>query len=90
MDRGVEGSHIGIITPYNAQANIIREAVSASLEINTIDKYQVIVLPFYSYWSKLRWLPFFVNLAEAKQLHISSNVFREICRTLNHDIASKR
>lgn len=44
VDRGVEETGIGIITPYNSQANLIREAVSASVEIHTIDKYQVLVL----------------------------------------------
>lgn len=44
VDRGVEETAIGIITPYNSQANLIREAVSASVEIHTIDKYQVLVL----------------------------------------------
>ncbi|WCJ23084.1 DNA replication ATP-dependent helicase/nuclease JHS1 [Euphorbia peplus] len=38
---GIEGEEIGIITPYNAQANLIQTAVSiASVEIHTIDKYQ--------------------------------------------------
>lgn len=40
VERGVEGTDIGIITPYNSQANLIREAVSASVEIHTVDKYQ--------------------------------------------------
>ncbi|KAL3613640.1 hypothetical protein CASFOL_041714 [Castilleja foliolosa] len=38
--RGIEGQDIGIITPYNAQADLIREAVSEPVEIHTIDKYQ--------------------------------------------------
>ncbi|KAL1535834.1 DNA helicase [Salvia divinorum] len=38
--RGIEGKAIGIITPYNAQANLIREAVPEDVEIHTIDKYQ--------------------------------------------------
>ncbi|CAJ2669775.1 unnamed protein product [Trifolium pratense] len=41
VKNGIEGEHIGIITPYNSQANLIREATSiTSLEIHTIDKYQ--------------------------------------------------
>ncbi|KAL3834669.1 hypothetical protein ACJIZ3_009405 [Penstemon smallii] len=38
--RGIEGQDIGIITPYNSQANLIRGAVSEPVEIHTIDKYQ--------------------------------------------------
>ncbi|KAK4414336.1 DNA replication ATP-dependent helicase/nuclease JHS1 [Sesamum alatum] len=38
--RGIERQDIGIITPYNAQANLIRGAVSEPVEIHTIDKYQ--------------------------------------------------
>ncbi|XP_057995142.1 DNA replication ATP-dependent helicase/nuclease JHS1-like isoform X2 [Hevea brasiliensis] len=38
---GIESEDIGIITPYNSQANLIRTAVCIiSVEINTIDKYQ--------------------------------------------------
>ncbi|PON87540.1 hypothetical protein TorRG33x02_167180 [Trema orientale] len=38
---GIEGEDIGIITPYNSQANIIRQAINlTSVEIHTIDKYQ--------------------------------------------------
>lgn len=40
--RGIHGEDIGVITPYNSQANLIHQAVSASVEIHTIDKYQVI------------------------------------------------
>ncbi|KZV43646.1 hypothetical protein F511_00197 [Dorcoceras hygrometricum] len=43
--RGIEGRDIGIITPYNSQANLIRRAVSEPVEIHTIDKYQVISIP---------------------------------------------
>ena len=32
---------IGIITPYNAQADLIRQQVDALVEVHTIDKYQV-------------------------------------------------
>lgn len=38
--RGIEGRDIGIITPYNSQANRIRGAVYEPVEIHTIDKYQ--------------------------------------------------
>ncbi|XP_057807552.1 DNA replication ATP-dependent helicase/nuclease JHS1 isoform X2 [Salvia miltiorrhiza] len=38
--RGIEGQAIGIITPYNSQANLIRGAVTEHVEIHTIDKYQ--------------------------------------------------
>lgn len=42
VKNGIEGEHIGIITPYNSQANLIRHAACiTSLEIHTIDKYQV-------------------------------------------------
>lgn len=38
----IEGNDIGIITPYNSQADLIRHSVSvSSVEIHTIDKYQV-------------------------------------------------
>lgn len=40
LERGIEGESIGVITPYNSQANLIRQAVSTSVEIHTIDKYQ--------------------------------------------------
>ncbi|XP_073222002.1 DNA replication ATP-dependent helicase/nuclease JHS1 isoform X2 [Cicer arietinum] len=41
VKNGIGGEHIGIITPYNSQANLIRSAVCiTSLEIHTIDKYQ--------------------------------------------------
>ncbi|GMY22919.1 DNA replication ATP-dependent helicase/nuclease JHS1 isoform X2 [Fagus crenata] len=41
VNNGIEGEDIGIITPYNAQANLIRHAVYiTSVEIHTIDKYQ--------------------------------------------------
>ncbi|URE06000.1 DNA replication factor Dna2 [Musa troglodytarum] len=38
--RGIAGDGIGIITPYNSQANIIRQVIGASVEVQTIDKYQ--------------------------------------------------
>ncbi|EPS58507.1 hypothetical protein M569_16307, partial [Genlisea aurea] len=38
--RGIEEKDIGIITPYNSQANLIRESVPATVETHTIDKYQ--------------------------------------------------
>ncbi|EXB70693.1 DNA2-like helicase [Morus notabilis] len=41
VKNGIEGEDIGIITPYNSQANIIRNAMKlTSVEIHTIDKYQ--------------------------------------------------
>ncbi|XP_059633769.1 DNA replication ATP-dependent helicase/nuclease JHS1 [Cornus florida] len=40
VNKGIEVEDIGIITPYNSQANHIRHAVSTSVEIHTIDKYQ--------------------------------------------------
>ncbi|XP_030966740.1 DNA replication ATP-dependent helicase/nuclease JHS1 isoform X1 [Quercus lobata] len=41
VNNGIEGEDIGIITPYNSQANLIRHAVyTTSVEIHTIDKYQ--------------------------------------------------
>jgi hypothetical protein len=41
VKNGIEGDRIGIITPYNSQANLIRQAACiTSLEIHTIDKYQ--------------------------------------------------
>ncbi|XP_027350618.1 DNA replication ATP-dependent helicase/nuclease DNA2 [Abrus precatorius] len=41
VKNGIGREHIGIITPYNSQANLIRHAACmTSLEIHTIDKYQ--------------------------------------------------
>ncbi|KAK7350768.1 hypothetical protein VNO77_09705 [Canavalia gladiata] len=41
VKNGIKKEHIGIITPYNSQANLIRHAACmTSLEIHTIDKYQ--------------------------------------------------
>uniref|UniRef100_A0A0D9W8R2 DNA replication ATP-dependent helicase/nuclease n=1 Tax=Leersia perrieri TaxID=77586 RepID=A0A0D9W8R2_9ORYZ len=40
LRRGVAQDGIGIITPYNAQANLIQQHVDASVEVHTIDKYQ--------------------------------------------------
>ncbi|KAL4378954.1 hypothetical protein GQ457_02G021680 [Hibiscus cannabinus] len=41
VNNGIEGKDIGIITPYNSQANLIRHACKASVETHTIDRYQV-------------------------------------------------
>ncbi|CAN4126033.1 unnamed protein product [Withania somnifera] len=40
LSRGILEEDIGIITPYNSQADLIRQAVSTSVEVHTIDKYQ--------------------------------------------------
>ncbi|KAJ0051987.1 hypothetical protein Pint_00019 [Pistacia integerrima] len=41
VNKGIEGKDIGIITPYNSQANLIRRTVCVpSVEVHTIDKYQ--------------------------------------------------
>ncbi|XP_031092095.1 DNA replication ATP-dependent helicase/nuclease JHS1 isoform X1 [Ipomoea triloba] len=40
LNTGISQEDIGIITPYNSQADLIRQAVSTSVEIHTIDKYQ--------------------------------------------------
>ncbi|XP_020538539.1 DNA replication ATP-dependent helicase/nuclease JHS1 isoform X2 [Jatropha curcas] len=41
IDSGIVGEDIGIITPYNSQANLIRTSVcTISVEVHTIDKYQ--------------------------------------------------
>ncbi|KAL0547963.1 hypothetical protein IC582_012402 [Cucumis melo] len=41
LDGGIKGNEVGIITPYNSQASIIRLAINiASVEVHTIDKYQ--------------------------------------------------
>ncbi|XVE99925.1 hypothetical protein REPUB_Repub03eG0242300 [Reevesia pubescens] len=40
VSNGIEVKDIGIITPYNSQANLIRQACIASVETHTIDKYQ--------------------------------------------------
>ncbi|PHU30986.1 hypothetical protein BC332_03079 [Capsicum chinense] len=40
LSRGILEEDIGIITPYNSQADLIQQGVSTSVEIHTIDKYQ--------------------------------------------------
>ncbi|XP_030475354.2 DNA replication ATP-dependent helicase/nuclease JHS1 [Syzygium oleosum] len=41
VESGIKEEDIGIITPYNSQADLIRNAVcGTSVEIHTIDKYQ--------------------------------------------------
>ncbi|ONK72257.1 uncharacterized protein A4U43_C04F17470 [Asparagus officinalis] len=40
VKRDIPHDEIGIITPYNSQTNLIRHLLDASVEINTIDKYQ--------------------------------------------------
>ncbi|KAE8661669.1 DNA replication helicase dna2 isoform 2 [Hibiscus syriacus] len=40
VNNGIEGKDIGIITPYNSRANLIRHACKASVETHTIDRYQ--------------------------------------------------
>ncbi|KAM0935396.1 putative DNA helicase [Dioscorea sansibarensis] len=42
VKRDIRWNEIGIITPYNSQANLIRSVVDASglVEVHTIDKYQ--------------------------------------------------
>lgn len=41
VESGIKEEDIGIITPYNSQADLIRDAVCrTSVEIHTIDKYQ--------------------------------------------------
>jgi hypothetical protein len=41
LRRGVAQDAIGIITPYNAQVNIIQQYTDCLVEVHTIDKYQV-------------------------------------------------
>ncbi|XP_023743662.1 DNA replication ATP-dependent helicase/nuclease JHS1 [Lactuca sativa] len=38
--QGIKGEDIGVITPYNSQANLIKQYLPKSVEIHTIDKYQ--------------------------------------------------
>ncbi|KVH97095.1 Dna2 [Cynara cardunculus var. scolymus] len=38
--QGIQGEDIGVITPYNSQAHLIKQHVTQSVEIHTIDKYQ--------------------------------------------------
>ncbi|GMH21627.1 hypothetical protein Nepgr_023469 [Nepenthes gracilis] len=41
INLGIEKEEIGIITPYNSQANLIQHTVNmTSVEVHTIDKYQ--------------------------------------------------
>lgn len=41
--QGIREEDIGVITPYNSQVNLIQQYISNSVEIHTIDKYQVIL-----------------------------------------------
>ncbi|KAF9625151.1 hypothetical protein IFM89_019365 [Coptis chinensis] len=40
VDKGIIEEEIGIITPYNSQANTMKRVVGTAIEIHTIDKYQ--------------------------------------------------
>lgn len=40
LRRGVPQDDIGIITPYNAQVNLIQQCTDGLVEVHTIDKYQ--------------------------------------------------
>ncbi|CAD6262529.1 unnamed protein product [Miscanthus lutarioriparius] len=40
LRRGVAQDAVGIITPYNAQVNIIQQCTDGLVEVHTIDKYQ--------------------------------------------------
>ncbi|KAG2568352.1 hypothetical protein PVAP13_7NG311300 [Panicum virgatum] len=40
LRRGVPQDDIGIITPYNAQVNLIQQCTDGLIEVHTIDKYQ--------------------------------------------------
>jgi len=47
VNAGLCGSHIGVICPYRHQLNILKDEISTvantkSVEVETIDKYQVI------------------------------------------------
>lgn len=42
LDRGVLAKEIGIITPYNSQADLIQRVFCSEVEIHTVDRYQVI------------------------------------------------
>jgi len=44
LRRGVPQDDIGIITPYNAQVNLIQQCTDGLIEVHTIDKYQVRVI----------------------------------------------
>ena len=50
--QGIRGEDIGVITPYNSQVNLIQQFLSKSVEIHTIDKYQVILCWVYTYIEK--------------------------------------
>lgn len=40
LDRGVLAKEIGIITPYNSQADLIQRVFDSGVEIHTVDRYQ--------------------------------------------------
>lgn len=42
LDRGVLAKEIGIITPYNSQADLIQRVFGSEVEIHTVDRYQVL------------------------------------------------
>ena len=50
--QGIQREDIGVITPYNSQVNLIQQFLPKSVEIHTIDKYQVILCWLYTYMEK--------------------------------------
>lgn len=73
VNNGIEAKDIGIITPYNSQANLIRHACVASVETHTIDKYQVRLKLLLSQQYKFFILLSTENIKKKKKEKKSSN-----------------
>ncbi|KAJ4799880.1 DNA replication helicase [Rhynchospora pubera] len=40
INRGINEEEVGVITPYNSQATLIKQLLISSVEVHTIDRYQ--------------------------------------------------
>lgn len=80
LSRGILEEDIGIITPYNSQADLIRQSVSTSVEIHTIDKYQVIYVDVITFLKNILNLQLFL-LKNTAALWQGSRRGKEITRS---------
>lgn len=80
LSRGILEEDIGIITPYNSQADLIRQSVSTSVEIHTIDKYQVIYVDVITSLKNILNLQLFLFLKKTAPFWQGSRRGKEITR----------